>query len=181
MSDSPNLPSNATSRIAERIVHLRDQKVILDADLAELYGVQTKRLNEQVKRNADRFPGDFMFRLIGTEVETLNRSQIATGSSKHRDTRFPPFAFTEHGAIMAASVLNTPHAVEASLYVVRAFVQLREMLSAHKDLARKLQELERKYATHDQAISDIIGTIRQMMAAPAPKKAPIGFVRSKDK
>ncbi len=106
--------------IAQRIVVLRGCKVMLDADLAELYGVQTKRLNEQVKRNAERFPEDFMFRLTLSEVDGLNRSQIATGSSKHRDPRFPPFAFTEHGALMAASVLDSPRAVEASLYVVRA-------------------------------------------------------------
>jgi hypothetical protein len=100
---------------------MRRQRVILDADLAVLYGVTTKRLNEQVKRNAARFPPDFLFRLTATETRALNRSQSATGSQKHRDPRFPPFAFTEHGAIMAATVLNSASAVEMSLYVVRAF------------------------------------------------------------
>lgn len=179
MPASPTPPVNA-NHVAQRIVVFRGHKVMLDADLAELYGVQTKRLNEQVKRNAERFPDDFMFRLTRAEIDGLNRSQTATSYSKHRDPRFPPLAFTEHGALMAASVLDTPRAVEASLYVVRAFVRLREMLSAHKDLARSLKELELKFATHDQAIADIITTIRQMMRAPETKKLPIGFVRPKE-
>jgi len=103
------------------------QRVILDADLAALYGVGTKRLNEQVKRNFERFPEDFMFRLTRAEADALNRSQNATGSGKYRDPRFPPFAFTEHGAIMAATILNSSQAVEMSLYVVRAFVRIREL------------------------------------------------------
>ena len=165
----------------ETCIHtLRGERVMFDFDLARLYGVQTKRLNEQVKRNAERFPEDFMFRLTRSEVDGLNWSQIATSSSKHRDPRFPPFAFTEHGALMAASVLDSPRAVEASLYVVRAFVRLRGLLSVHKDLARKLQALERKLTSHDRAIADIITTIRQMMMVPEAKKAPIGFVRPKD-
>jgi hypothetical protein len=177
MSQPRPLPPDPTARIAARIFAVRARKVLLDEDLAELYGVQTKRLNEQVKRNAERFPEDFMFRLTRSELEALNRSQIATGSSKHRDTRFPPFAFTEHGALMAASVLKTSRAVEASIYVMRAFIQLREMFLAHKDLAGKLEELERKFGAHDQAIREIINAIRQMTALPASKKPPIGFVR----
>src|SRR5690606_26058781 len=110
-------------------------RVILDAELAALYGVTTKRLNEQVKRNTERFPDDFMFRLSRDETEALNRSQIATGSQKHRNPRFPPFAFTEHGAIMAATIVNSPRAVEMSLYVVRAFVHLREILVSNAELA----------------------------------------------
>jgi len=161
---------------------LRGQKVMFDADLAELYGVTTKRLNEQVKRNQERFPADFMFRLTPLDVEFLNRSQIATGSQKHRDPRFAPYAFTEHGALMAASVLNSPRAVEVSVFVVRAFVRLRETLAAHKELAKRLDELEarieRKLSTHDQAIAGILDAIRQLMAPPpAPKKPRIGFVR----
>ncbi len=108
----------AVDAIAGRIVTLRGQRIMLDSDLAALYGVPTKRLNEQVKRNAERFPADFMFRLNSEEIESLNRSQIATGSQKHRDPRFSPFAFTEHGAIMAATVLNSPRAVEVSIFVV---------------------------------------------------------------
>ena len=155
----------------------------IDADLAELYAVPTKRLNEQVKRNAERFPEDFVFRLTAKELEALNRSQFATGSQKHRDPRFTPFAFTEHGAIMAANVLNSPRAVEMSVYVVRAFVRLREVIASNKELAKRLDELEarieRKLSTHDQAISGILDAIRQLMAPPpVSKKRPIGFVHN---
>lgn len=142
--------------IAERILLVRGQKVMLDADLAALYEVPTKRLNEQVKRNADRFPADFMFRLTAAETELLNRSQFATGSQKHRDPRFTPLVFTEHGAIMAATVLNSARAVEVSIYVVRAFVQQREFLASHKDLARELRALEmrvtKKFAAQDETL-----------------------------
>lgn len=124
-------PAAPVADIARAILVLHRQRVILDADLAALYGVTTKRLNEQVKRNAARFPEDFMFRLSPQETDALNRSQIATGSQKHRDPRFQPFAFTEHGAIMAATVLSSPRAVEMSLYVVRAFIRLRELLAAN--------------------------------------------------
>ena len=131
--------------------------MILDSDLARIYGVTTKRLNEQVKRNEDRFLGDFAFRLTNEELRDLisqfatsspasvtNRSQFATGSQKHRDPRYPPFAFTEHGAIMAANVLNSKQAVQMSVFVVRAFIKLREVLATHKELAVKFAELERK-------------------------------------
>jgi hypothetical protein len=151
------------------------QRVILDAELAALYGVTTKRLNEQVKRNAARFPADFLFRLDPTEVEALNRSQFATGSQNHRYPRFQTFAFTEHGAIMAATVLNSPRAVEMSLYVVRAFVRLREVLASNAELARKLNDLERKLKGHDEAITAILSAIRELMNPPAPKRRGIGF------
>ena len=128
-----------TADISRAILVLRGHRVLLDAELAALYGVTTRRLNEQVKRNAERFPRDFMFRLTGSEVEALNRSHFATGSQKHRDPRLPPFAFTEHGAIMAATILNSPRAVEMSVYVVRAFVKLRELLTSTKELARRLE------------------------------------------
>src|SRR5688572_30186551 len=114
------------AEIAKRIIIVRGHRVLLDTDLAALYGVQTRRLNEQVRRNQSRFPSDFMFRLKISELQ-INRSQIATGSRKHRDPRYMPFVFTEHGAIMAATVLNSPRAVEMSVYVVRAFVKLREV------------------------------------------------------
>jgi hypothetical protein len=183
VSKETNLIAVPTERIAERIFIARGHKVILDADLAALYEVPTKRLNEQVKRNADRFPADFMFRLTAAETETLNRSQFATGSQKHRDPRFTPLVFTEHGAIMAATVLSSARAVEVSIYVVRAFVQQREFLASHKDLARELRALEirvtKKFATQDDTIKDIIGTLRELMTPPdppAPPKRPIGFV-----
>jgi hypothetical protein len=163
-------------QISSSILQLRGQRVLLDNELAALYGVTTKRFNEQVKRNKDRFPEDFMLRLVRAEVDALNRSQFATGSQKHRDPRFPPFAFTEHGAIMAATILNSPRAAEMSVYVVRAFVQLRDMLASNKELARRLDELERKLATHDQAITGILTTIRELMSpAPEPKRRGIGF------
>ena len=161
--------------ITESILVLRGQRVLLDAELAALYGVTTKRLNEQVKRNVARFPEDFLFRLRSDEVEALNRSHFATGSQKHRDPRFPPYAFTEHGAIMAATVLNSPRAVEMSVYVVRAFVRLRELLASNTALARKLDELERKYQHHDDAIKAILSAIRELMNPLPPKRRPIGF------
>ena len=169
-------------RVEGRILLLRGQKVMVDSDLAELYDVPTKRLNEQVKRNAERFPEDFVFRLATEEVEKLNRSQFATGSQKHRDPRFAPFAFTEHGAIMAANVLNSPRAVEMSVYVVRAFVRLREAIASNQALAAKLNELEHKLKGHDQAIAGIIDAIRELMTPPpTPKKRPIGFVTGEEK
>jgi len=121
-------------QIGRSILMLRGQRAILDAELAALYSVATKVLNQAVKRNAERFPEDFMFRLTRTETAALNRSQFVTGSRKHRDPRFPPFAFNEHGAIMVATVLNSPRAVEMSVYV-RAFVQLRELLASNTALA----------------------------------------------
>jgi hypothetical protein len=167
-------------RISQSILILRGQRVLLDSELAALYEVPTKRLNEQVKRNIDRFPADFMFRLTRKEVEVLNRSQNATGSQKHRDPRFPPYAFTEHGAIMAATILNSPRAIEMSLYVVRTFVQLRDLLASNRQLAEKFAELERKVSSHDQAIVGILKTIRELMYRPEPKKRPIGFTANLD-
>lgn len=172
----------------ESVIHsVRAEKVILDLDLARIYGVTTKRLNEQVKRNARRFPADFAFRLSREELEQLvgqlarseqsgNRSQIATGPQKHRDPRFLPYAFTEHGALMAANVLNSPQAVEMSVVVVRAFVRMRHMLSAHKELTGKLSELEHKIGTHDEQIELIFDAIRQLMTPPEATKRKIGFL-----
>lgn len=173
--------SVAVESITQSILILRGHKVLLDADLAALYEVPTKRLNEQVKRNLERFPADFMFRLSREEVDALNRSQIATGSQKHRDPRFPPYAFTEHGAIMAATVINSPRAVEMSIYVVRAFVQLRELLASNKELAQQLKKLERKVSSHNEAIAGILKTIRQLMNPPQPSKRSIGFVELQEK
>ncbi len=136
-----------------------------------LYGVSTKVLNQAVKRNVERFPHDFSFRLTRNEVQALNRSQSVTGSQKHRDPRFPPFAFTEHGAIMAATIVNSTLAVEMSLYVVRAFVQLRELLASNVELARRLDELERKLEGHDAAITAIVSAIRELMSPPVVSPA----------
>ena len=161
-------------RIENKILLIRGQKVIVDADLAELYGVTTKQLNQQVKRNKDRFPEDFMFHI--TRNEKAEVVTICDHLSQLKFSPVLPYAFTEHGAIMAASVLNSKRAVEISVYVVRAFVKLREMLGTHKELARKLTELERKLGAHDQAIISIVEAIEQLMLPPEPKKKrPIGF------
>jgi hypothetical protein len=166
------------SDVDRRIFTLRGHKVMVDADLAELYGVTPKRLNEQVKRNQRRFPDDFIFQLTVEEPESL-RSQIATlkpGRGQHR--KYRPYAFTEHGAVMLASVLNSPAAVAASVQVVRAFVRLRAILVAHKELARKIDALEQKY---DSQFKVVFETIRQMLEPPLEsKKRPIGFSAEDD-
>jgi ORF6N domain len=167
--------SARVDQITATILVLRGQRVILDAELAALYGVTTKALNQAVKRNVERFPDDFLFRLAGNEVDALNRSQSVTGSQKHRDPRFPPFAFTEHGAIMAATILNSTRAVEMSLYVVRAFVQLRRLLASNTELGRRLDELEHKLEGHDAAITAILAAIRELMNPPEAKRRAIGF------
>jgi hypothetical protein len=156
---------------------IRGQKVILDADLAAIYGVTTKALNQAVKRNPDRFPADFLFHLTSPEIRTLelNRSQFVTGSQRHRDPRYRPYAFTEHGAIMAANVLRSRQALQTSVFVVRAFIRTREVLTATAHLSQKLAELERKIAGHDGDIQQIVKTIRQLLSPPEPQRKPIGF------
>ncbi len=161
------------SQIGQRILLIRGQKVIIDADLATLYGVTTKRLNEQVKRNRERFPLDFMFQLTARE-----KAEVVANCDHLVKLKYSagyPYAFTEHGAIMAASVLNTKRAVEVSLFVVRAFVRIREILSTNKELAHKLSELEHKLEKHDEAIRSLVNAIRQLMSSPEPKRPPIGF------
>jgi hypothetical protein len=163
--------------IERSILVLRGHKVLLDADLAALYGVTTKRLNEQVKRNRERFPDDFMFRLTPVELDSLNRSQFATGSQRHRDPRFSPYAFTEHGAIMAANVLASPRAIEMSVHVVRAFVQLRRMMDSNRDLARRIEALEKRY---DEQFATVFDAIKRLIAEDdirkvRPKRG-IGFL-----
>lgn len=158
--------------LAGRILMIRGQRVLLDSDLAQLYGLETKKFNQQIRRNLERFPSDFMFELATEEFETL-RSQNVTSNRGGR--RYLPMVFTEHGAIMAASVLNSPRAVEMSVYVVRAFVQLRELLVDHKALAAKLAELEKRVAGHDSALAEVISALRALMAQPQSTKRPIGF------
>ena len=167
-----SLATLSPQALAGRIVVIRGQRVLLDAELAQLYEVETKRFNEQIKRNLTRFPPDFMFRLTDEEFESL-RSQFAT--SKRGGRRYLPMAFTEHGAIMAASVLNSDRAVEMSVYVVRAFVQLRTVLLDHKALADKLTALERRVSHHDNSLAEVIDAIRALMAQPKPANRPIGF------
>ena len=146
----------------------------LDSDLAALYGVPVRRLNEQVRRNLPRFPQNFMFQLGNQELAIL-KSQIATSSWGGK--RKPPLAFTEHGAIMAATLLNSPRAIEVSVLVVRAFVQMRAALVAHKEIARPLDALERKVGTHDHAVTQILDAIRQLTQPPeTPKRRRIGIL-----
>jgi len=170
MSENTNLIP--VERIERAIILIRGEKVMLDSDLAAIYGVTTKALNQAVKRNVLRFPEDFMFRLTVEEVAELNRSQIVTGSQKHRDPRFPPFAFTEHGALMLANVLNSERAAQTSVMVVRAFVRLRQLLSSNAELARKLESLEKKYDAQFKVVFD---AIRQLMSPSAKPKREIGF------
>ena len=164
-------------RVARGILVIRGHKVLLDADLAELYGVTTKRLNEQVKRNPERFPADFLFALTAEE-----KGQVVAHCDHLQRLKFSPTrpnAFTEHGAIMAASVLNTPRAVEMSVFVVRTFVRLRQMLASNVELARKLAALEKKYDTQFQVVFD---AIRELMTPPeSKKKRPIGFTPWEEK
>jgi hypothetical protein len=161
-------------RVDQLIFVVRGQRVILDSDLARLYGVTTARLNEQVKRNLDRFPLDFMFHLTKEEWESLI-SQVATSKSGRGGRRKLPSAFTEHGAVMAANVLNSPVAVRASIAVVRAFVRLRQLLVSHEGLARKLDALEKKFEKHDAQFRVVFDAIRQLMAPPPTTRRRIGF------
>ncbi len=170
------------ANIETRILFFRGQKIMLDFDLAELYGVETRRLNEQVSRNGERFPEDFMFQLSTEEYASL-RSQFATlknGRGQHR--KYMPYAFTEHGALMLGNVLKSDRAIEVSLMVVRTFVHLRNLITSNKELSQQLDKLERKVAGHDHAIAELINAIRQLMSPSAPdKKRPIGFAPWKEK
>jgi len=148
-----------TKKVGAKILVLRNQKVIMDADLAELYGVPVKQLNQQVKRNAKRFPRDFVFALTKVEHQTL-RSQNVTSNGRG-GRRYLPHAFTEHGAIMAATVLNSPRAIEMSVFVVRAFVQMRQALIANQHVLLKLSELEERLDSHDAEIQDIVEAVRR--------------------
>ncbi len=164
------LPSD---RIESLILSIRGQRIIVDSDLARLYGVTTSRLNEQVRRNPDRFPGDFMFRLTQQEFTALI-SQYATSKGRGGRRKLPN-VFTEHGAIMAANVLNSGRAIEMSVYVVRAFVRLRQIVAVNREMADKLAELERKVAGHHEAIRSLVRTIRQLMAPQEKPRRSIGF------
>jgi phage regulator Rha-like protein len=166
----PKTPPKLALAVESRILVLRRQR----GDLAQLYGVPVGRLNEQVKRNQQRFPADFMFQLTSREDQIL-RSQIAISSQKHGGRRYPPYAFTEHGAIMAATVLNSKRAIEMSVFVVRAFVRMREMLVKNRQLAAKINELDRRLETHDTAIQDLIDAVKELMVPAEGSKRKIGF------
>ncbi len=183
MADTP-APYDADA-LRQRILTLRGQKVILDTDLAGLYGVAVKRLNEQVKRNRNRFPEDFIFQLTAQEA-AASGSHLATSSpasrSQHatlkrgQNIKYLPYAFTEHGAIMAATVLNSPKAVEMSVFVVRAFVKMREQLLATAELAKRLAEVEKGLLTHDAALRALYQQIRPLLQpSPPPARKSIGF------
>jgi hypothetical protein len=186
-------------RVAQNIRYVRGQKVILDFDLAALYGVTTKALNQAVKRNATRFPVDFMFQLTSEETRSLrsqfmttnrqvverevpatNWSQFVTSSSKHRGATYRPYAFTEQGIAMLSSVLNSERAVKVNIAIMRAFVKLRETLETNREFARKFSELEKRIGKHDEEITAIIEAIRQLMMPPETPRREIGFhVREK--
>jgi hypothetical protein len=172
--------------IEQRICLIRGPRVMLDWDLARLYQVTTKRLNEQVKRNLSRFLDDFMFRLTIKERASLNRSQIATGSQKHRDPRLIPYAFTEHGVAMLSSVLNSRQAVEVNILIIRVFIKLREVLATHKDLARKIEQVEATQEDHAIMLGFVVKDIETLatnvkaefrkLREPRRRKARIGFL-----
>jgi len=165
-------------RVEGAIREIRRQKVVLDSDLAALYGVDTRALNQAVKRNADRFPEDFVFQLDEREFEAL-RSQDVTAKGRG-GRRTPPFAFTEHGAVMVASILKTKRAAEVSVFVVRAFVRMRRELVAHRQIALKMTELERRIERHDASIAALFDAMRRLMRLPEKPRKPIGF-RPEDK
>ena len=168
-----------TERIEQKIFVIRDEKVMLDTDLAELYGVETGALNRAVKRNIERFPEDFMFQLTSDEFDAL-RCQFGTSnlrsqfgiSKKKGGRRYLPYVFTEQGVAMLSSVLHSKRAIAVNIAIMRTFVKLREMIASHKDLARKLEALERKY---DAQFKGVFDAIRQLMASPGPKDKKIGF------
>jgi hypothetical protein len=165
--------TDMVQRIEEMIFLIRGQRVMLDSDLAKIYGVTTKRLNEQFRRNVGRFPQDFAFRLTSQELAGM-RSQIATASK--RNIRHVPIAFTEHGALMLGNILNSKTAIEASIRVVRAFVWIREQLVVNKELSQKLKELESRVGEHDGAINNLFEAIRQLIEPEAgEKRKEIGF------
>lgn len=164
--------------IDEKIYLIRGQKVMLDSDLAEVYQVETKVLNQAVKRNLHRFPEDFMFQLAEDETESL-RSQFVTSNKGRGGRRYSPYAFTEHGAVMLASVLNSPTAIEASIKVVRAFVKMRSILALHQDLAERIEELEKVTDKHDQNFAVVSQLLGEIFRDPKFLKRKIGFVEEK--
>ena len=166
------------TRIERAILVLRGHKVLLDADLAALYEVETRVLVQAVKRNLERFPEDFMFQLGPEEVEALRSQSVISKNPGRGGRRYAPYAFTEQGVAMLSSVLNSPRAIAVNIEIMRAFVRLRELIGSNKELAAKLDQLEKKLMTHDQAITEIMLAIRELMAPPAPtKKRKIGFVQ----
>jgi ORF6N domain len=174
MDESVRVSLIPLERIERAILSIGGEKVMLDSDLALIYGVPTKVLNQAVKRNSARFPADFCFQLTATETEIVDRlrSQIVTSNAGRGGRRYLPYAFTEHGALMLANILNSERAAQTSVQVVRAFVRLRQMLASNAELARQLEALERKY---DQQFKVVFDVIRRLMSPPEPKRREIGF------
>ncbi len=160
--------------VERRIYLIRGHKVMIDVDLAEMYDVPTKRLNEQVRRNQKRFPADFMFRLTKEEAENL-RSQFATSRSAHGGRRSLPYAFTEHGVAMLSSVLNSERAIEVNITIMRAFVRLRQMLESNEELNRKFAAVIRKLGTHDKYFRVVFDELKKLTEQPSPPRKAIGF------
>jgi hypothetical protein len=193
-------PAERIERLEPLILMVRSRRVILDADLARLYGVTTRRFNEAFRRNRDRFPDDFAFQLTGAEISQLrskpaptdvqrndpqgniqNRSQFATGSQKHRDPRFRPWVFSEHGALMAANILRSKRAAHMSVFVIRAFVRLREELAANSVVLKRLAEIDHTLLQHDAALRDLYRKLLPLLQPPSdPPKRRIGFHANDD-
>jgi hypothetical protein len=179
--------SLTTEPLEPLIYMVRDTRVMLDSDLARLYGVSTSRFNEAFKRNRDRFPEDFAFRLSIEEwnnlmagPETGNLSQIATGSQKHRDPKKLPWAFTEHGALMAANILRSERAIEMSVFIIRAFVKLREHTAANAAMLKRLTEIDSTLLVHGTKLSDLYRKILPLLTTPVSPKRKIGFRRNEE-
>jgi ORF6N domain-containing protein len=166
-------------KVDSKIFALRGQRVILDTDLAELYGVQVRHLNQQAKRNAKRFPPAFRFQLSAHELKIL-KSQNVISSEGHGGARYRPYVFTEHGAIMAATVLNSERAIEMSVFVVLAFVRMRRAIAGNRHILTKLAELERRLESHDAEIQDLMDAIRELMSPEEPQRRRIGFEAPSD-
>ena len=177
----PNTGIIPVDAIAKRITFIRGQRVIIDADLAQLYGVSTSALNQAVKRNRARFPDDFMFQLSGEEFSYWKSQIVISNPRAKMGLRKVPYAFTEHGAYMAGNVLNSPRAIDVSMFIVRAFIQMRDLLATHKNIAKQLSALDKRVTGQDKTIAQIIATIHQLLEPPPePKKRPMGFHTSDD-
>jgi phage regulator Rha-like protein len=172
MTKSPTNAMIPATAISERIYFVRKTRIMLDADLAELYRVTTKNLNKAVKRNVQRFPADFMFQLKPKEIQFLRFQSGTSSRTNHGGRRYKPYAFTEHGVAMLSSVLHSDRAVQVNIAIMRAFLQLRAMLATHEDLRRKINEMEKRY---DAKFHAVFSTLRQMLETPIPSKRQIGF------
>ncbi len=170
-----NKPTVPDEVVMNKIYLIRDQKVMIDADLAELYGIETKRLKEQVRRNRERFPDDFMFQLTTAEHQRL-RSQFASlNKSRGQHAKYLPFAFTEHGVLMLSNVVNSKRAIAVNIQIIRIFIKMREMLLTHQDLLIKMNKLESKISNHDENIRQIFAYLKQLIREEAVPRKTVGF------